>query len=158
LILYILRHGEAEPKGKKLDEERALTSEGAAMLEKGLKIAKAFGVEASKILSSPLLRARQSAEIAAKVFGIANTSISNSLEPESTPEEVYSELQTLNSDDGVILVLHQPLASKLLSDLLGAVNVEMSTGSFARVDFKRFPKTGEGRLVFLIPGFSLNTS
>jgi phosphohistidine phosphatase len=153
MILYILRHGEAEPKGKKPDEERALSQKGSERLERTLKLAKSAGVDASRILSSPLLRAKQSAEIASRVFGVSQVIISNSLEPESTPAEVYLELQDAKDNAGIILVSHQPLVSQLLSDLLGSgTNMAMSTGAIARVDVKGHPETGEGTLVFLIPG------
>ena len=71
MIIYILRHGEAEAKSsQKMDEERRLTSFGKSQLRKSLVIAKEIGTRVDLILSSPLVRARETAEIAKEIFNV----------------------------------------------------------------------------------------
>ncbi|MCL5067509.1 MAG: phosphohistidine phosphatase SixA [Thaumarchaeota archaeon] len=154
MILYVLRHGEAEPKSSsKRDEERRLSPAGTNQLRKTLSFAKKIGASIDRVISSPLVRAKESSEIAAEVLQASEVLVSNSLEPESAPSEVYSELSKWNQDDRFALVTHQPLVSNLLQDLLGVeLNVNMQTGSLARVDVQGYPSSGSGTLVYLLSG------
>ena len=113
LIIYILRHGEAEPKSSHVsDEERHLTTLGSSRLRKNLVIAKQVGTEIDLILTSPLVRAKESAEIAGDVFAIEKYEIEESLEPTRTPYEVFQSLARYAQVGRVLLVTHQPLASR----------------------------------------------
>ena len=66
MILYLVRHGIAENSAPGGDPDRRLTQQGTfrtAMVAKGLK---RLGIELDRIVSSPYVRARQTAEIIAK--------------------------------------------------------------------------------------------
>ena len=67
--IYILRHGIAEDAGPgQSDSERALTSEGKKKLRNVLRAAHEAGVTPALILTSPLKRAVQTAELAAEIL------------------------------------------------------------------------------------------
>ena len=120
--IYLLRHGIAEdlaPGGK--DADRRLTPEGRKRLGAILKRAAAAGVEPTLILSSPLVRARQTAEMAAKALGCTNQILlTKVLEPGGSPEQVWDELRTHRGEAQVLLAGHEPLFGQLGAFLLGA--------------------------------------
>ncbi len=67
--VYILRHGIAEKtRAGGSDAERALTQEGRQKLRQVLRLARSAEVNPSLILTSPLVRAVQTAEVAAEIF------------------------------------------------------------------------------------------
>jgi phosphohistidine phosphatase len=148
MLVCIMRHGEAEATPDS-SGERHLTQRGASQVAGVLNLAKQMGVTVNAIATSPLARAKDTAEIAKKVFGL-DYAVTNALEPEGSPEEVYEELSKHKLGDSVLLISHQPLISKLLSDILGAeTRVEFSTGTMAVV--RGSVASGGGVLVLLIP-------
>jgi phosphohistidine phosphatase len=147
MLVYIMRHGEANPGS---DGERRLTKLGAIQAKSVLEWARLLGADPSAIASSPLARAKQTAEIAKSVFGI-DYKVANSLEPEGSAEEVYEEFSNHHEDKGTLLISHQPLVSKLLSYLLDAeANIAFAEGTVATVQVDR-PKSRSGKLLLLIP-------
>jgi phosphohistidine phosphatase len=67
--IYLLRHGDAEESLRIPDEERSLTPEGRRKVGDVLLRARAAGSAPSLILSSPLRRAVETAELAAGILG-----------------------------------------------------------------------------------------
>jgi phosphohistidine phosphatase len=129
--VFLLRHGIAEePKPGDSDSNRALTAEGRRKLAEVLEAARHAKVEPTLILSSPLKRAIETAEIAAKVLGydgqILRTDI---LRPDSSPEDVWQEIRGHRDESSLLLAGHEPLFSALAAYLLGAPSV--------RIDFKK---------------------
>ena len=128
---YVLRHGIAaektDPKYPK-DEDRPLTEEGQ---RKTLKIArrmKELDLTFNVILSSPLARARQTAEITASVLGCkSKLKLSINLAPDGSKKALVREL---NRRARVLVVGHEPYLTELISILL--------TGKPGlRIDFKK---------------------
>ena len=159
MIIYIARHGEAEPKqSSKPDEARGITDSGADQVRSILTLARQWGAAVDLILSSPIVRAKQSAEIASSIFGLKEYQVMSSLEPSMTPYEVYGDLSKFEPDKRVMLVSHQPLVSSLVSDLLGSdAKIAMPTASLARIDTNGHPWNGNGTLVFLLPASSVHS-
>ena len=150
MILYIMRHGEAEANSSS-NGERHLTERGASQVTRVLHFANQMGANITSIASSPLVRAKQTAEIAKRIFKVDYV-ITNSLEPEGSPEAIYEELSNHKSSERMLLISHQPLVSRLLSDLLGAeARISFLTGTVAMVKVDEQPGTGRGMLVLLIP-------
>ena len=150
MLVLIMRHGDAEAS-RGMDGQRHLTKLGAAQSRKVLKLASDIGAKVTAIASSPLLRARETAEIASQVFGLEFL-VTNSLEPEGTPDEVYAELESYHATNSVLLISHQPLVSKLLADILGAEPViSFATASLALIKVKNRLEAGCGTLVCMIP-------
>ena len=66
--LYLIRHGVAAERGEEYpdDSKRPLTSEGIARLRRRRKALEALGVGFDQILTSPLVRTRQTADVFAE--------------------------------------------------------------------------------------------
>jgi phosphohistidine phosphatase len=140
--IYLLRHGIAEDgKPGRPDSERALTSEGRDKLRRVLKRARTADCDPSLILTSPYVRAVQTAEIAADVFGYKKDLLqTRALVPEASPHDVWDEIRTHRSEPAILLASHEPLMSTLASFLLRspALQVDMKKGAIIRVDTERF--------------------
>jgi phosphohistidine phosphatase len=136
--IYLLRHGIAEnhaPTGK--DADRRLTDEGREKLHRVLERARKAGVSPSLILSSPLKRALETAEIAAQELGYeAEILRSPALTPDSSPPSVWAEIRTHKNTASVLLAGHEPLFSSMVAYLLGSTRtiVEFKKGALARID------------------------
>src|SRR5579875_2142619 len=157
MIIYLLRHGQAEPKADspdKTDVSRRITQEGARQVRKVSELAKKLGARPDIFVSSPFI----SAEIAREVLNpSAELRIDNSLEPESEPPRVYEYLSGLEKDFGSpLLVTHIPLLGKLVSDLLGcSLNIVTESSSLLRIDSKtHLISPSSGTLVWLLPQLS----
>lgn len=121
--LYILRHAisvERDARGQKSDRDRPLTSEGRMKLR---AIARTFGAmepELDLILSSPYVRAQQTAMLLSRSIDVGvKFKLSVHLEPEGDPEQLIRQLGDLHPRPrSVLLVGHEPYLSQLISTLL----------------------------------------
>ncbi|MDE1814152.1 MAG: phosphohistidine phosphatase SixA [Thaumarchaeota archaeon] len=118
--LLILRHGEAGRHSLSPgDSKRQLTSEGRQEivdLSNGLQSLK---VKLDYIFTSPLSRARQTAEIVAKSLEYAGKIEDlDSLKPEGNRLEFYSVLSKLKRDSVVLVVGHEPYLSEMISEAI----------------------------------------
>ncbi len=139
--IYILRHGKAEERllTVKSDSNRKLTEAGKKELHCISKAIKDMDLELDYIASSPLLRAKQTAQIASKYVKRKKRPIAywDELKPEFDAGAILQKLSTLNPDASVMLVGHEPL----LSDLIGAiisqgsheVSISLKKGGFAHM-------------------------
>ncbi len=141
--LFLLRHGIAEdPKPGEGDAGRALTAEGRRRLRDVLEVAREAEVEPTLILASPLKRAIETAEIAAKVLDykgeIFRTKV---LQPESGPEEVWQEIRGHRAETSLLLAGHEPLFGRLAAYLLGdpSVLVDFKKGALMKLTVHSFP-------------------
>lgn len=130
-----------------------MTAEGKEQIRKVCMLAKQFKTEPSVILSSPLVRARETAETAKTILNPkAELKITESLRPDGEPEEVYRALSEFKRTESVVLVTHIPILGKLIFNLLGSrINLEMNNGAVMRIDSKSLPKAGSGVLIWLLP-------
>jgi phosphohistidine phosphatase len=141
--LFLLRHGIAdEPQPGISDFSRALTPEGRRKLSDVLRVARDAKVEPSLILSSPLKRALETAEIAAKILtyegGILQT---KALQPDSAPEDVWLEVRGHRNEQSILLAGHEPLFSSLAAYLMGApsMQVEFKKAGLLKLRVDSFP-------------------
>ncbi|MGI8990927.1 MAG: phosphohistidine phosphatase SixA [Bryobacteraceae bacterium] len=152
--IYILRHGIAEDqKAGSSDADRALTKEGREKLESVLKRAAESGVSPSTILTSPLLRATQTAEIAAKILKHVTAPVrTDSLIPSASPRAVWDEIRGYRSADQVLLAGHEPLLSHVVSYLLGApsLQIDMKKAALVRIDLEGFRGEPHGILKWML--------
>ncbi len=135
--IYILRHGIAEdaPAGGS-DANRALTQEGKQKLRAVLERARRAGVRPAVILTSPLKRALETAEIAASILEVSGDLVrTNALAPNSSPERVWKEIRAQKAEE-ILLAGHEPLLSTLVAFLLGCdpLMVRMKKGALVCVD------------------------
>ena len=121
--LFILRHAIAVPRGTPgydEDSERPLTSEGRKKLRRIAKTMAKMELSFDLILSSPYVRARDTAEIAAKILGARKKlKFSDHLVSHGSAEALVNQLKShYHSQRYVLLVGHEPYLSKLISVLL----------------------------------------
>lgn len=120
MLLYVMRHGPAQnraPSG--YDSERMLSVEGREM---ALRAARELSVRGSsgivRIVSSPLVRARETAEIMRGVVcPLGRVDVRRELLPEDTaPTMLVSEMVALGGDS--LMVGHQPSLERLMDVLV----------------------------------------
>ena len=150
--LYFLRHATATDVASS-DEERELTQEGREEARAaGAALAK-LGAKPSHILSSPLVRARQTAQIAAKALKFSkDIELADELENGISTAALLKALQSYASDGSVLLVGHMPSLSEHLAALIGsedAQNLPMGKGSVACVEIEPL-RVGAGQLRWLM--------
>ncbi len=150
--VYILRHGIAEERRAGLAEaKRALTEKGRERLRLTLEAAARAGVKPALILTSPYVRAVQTAEMAAKILGCKKVEKTDALLPEGTPEALWKYVRERRTADSVLLAGHEPLLSNTASFLVGAPRtvVELKKGALALIEVEDEPRP-QGVLRWLI--------
>jgi phosphohistidine phosphatase len=145
--LYFLRHGEADwPGWTRPDDERPLTDFGKKEVRQVAKFLNRLKVKPDLIVSSPLPRALQTAEIAAEQLR-TKLRKDEALEPGFGMKELKTVLERHRSKV-LMLVGHEPDFSSVISALTGA-SVKLSKAGVALVDID--PETEQGRLLWLFP-------
>lgn len=148
--LYLLRHGSAEDVSNSVtDADRALTPEGRRKLRHVLEAAAEAGVEPTLILTSPLKRAVQTAEIVQNVLKYKSELLrSNALVPGATVEQAWDEIRDHRDESSLMLVGHNPLFTELAAYLLGSkeMQIDFKKGALLRVDLDNFPAHPNGLL------------
>jgi phosphohistidine phosphatase len=127
--LYILRHAIAVERGTpgfEEDSTRPLTPAGEGKMRQIAKGMRALSVDPDLILSSPYVRARQTAEIVAQTFKIPDRLVlTPHLEPGGDPHALLSEIVSHYGDRRrIVLVGHEPFLSELAS-MLTAGNTDL---------------------------------
>jgi phosphohistidine phosphatase len=149
--LYLLRHGDAEPRGTLTsDAERALTAKGKRDVEAVAAQAKIGNVRPDVVLTSPLRRAKETGVIAQKVLGVKRMLETKALLPDISPEALWKELSTIAEAEHILLCGHEPSFSRLTQFLLRArVAVDFKKGAMLRITT---PRAGEpqGELRWMI--------
>jgi phosphohistidine phosphatase len=152
--LYLFRHGIAEDaKPGRPDASRALTDEGRSKAAEVVKAARRAGVEPSLIVSSPYLRAIDTARIAAEGFEYKGDVVrTEALVPHGSPEKVWAELRDYREESAILLAGHEPLLSRLAAFLLAspALRVEMKKAAMLRIDVESFGAMPHGTLRWMI--------
>jgi phosphohistidine phosphatase len=151
--LYFLRHGVAveadEWSGP--DFDRPLTGDGVKLMTREAKTIAALNLELDVILTSPLVRAKQTAAIVAEKLDIADRLIEDErLGAGFGPNRLVDILAEYAGANAILLVGHEPGMSRTIAHLAGGVAVDVKKGSLARVDLAD-PATLQGELVWLIP-------
>ena len=145
--LYFLRHGEADwPGWTKPDDERPLTDFGKKEVRQVAKFLERLKVKPDLIVSSPLPRALQTAEVAAEQLK-TKVRQDEALEPGFGISELSTELKRHRSKV-LMLVGHEPDFSSVISALTGGF-IKMPKAGVALIDID--PETEKGRLLWLFP-------
>jgi phosphohistidine phosphatase len=129
--LYLVRHAIAEDVGTadyEDDSLRPLTEKGRDKMKKIASALNDLGIEPDLIVSSPYVRASQTASILAKVLKYREEiAVSNSLVPMGQPNDMIGEINEKYSVDELMLVGHEPSLSTLASVLLaGDPNISIN--------------------------------
>lgn len=148
----LFRHGIAVERPDWDGEEalRPLTPEGRKKTRKALAGLRRFGVRPTHLYSSPLARARQTAQLAQEVFGMRNqVQVANELLSDAPPEELLDVLATLPPDACALLVGHEPHLGAAASVMVfgkshGGLALKKAGGCSVGFDAK--PRAGRGTL------------
>lgn len=154
-ILYLVRHGIAAPRGEDWpdDTRRPLTPKGVARLGRIARGLRALDVAVDLVLTSPLVRAKQTAELLAAGLRPAPALVVTAvLAPGSSPAEVAAALAQFRQARRIALVGHEPGLGELAAWLIGAASpLAFKKGSVCRIDAPAPPPPGSGRLVWFAP-------
>jgi len=119
--LYLLRHGLAADESQTgKDADRPLTSKGKRKLRKIAQALEALQLQFELILSSPYLRARQTAEIVAEALNAKHVlELTDCLTPHGDTHELFALITSRKPiPRDVLLVGHEPYLSELISVLV----------------------------------------
>jgi phosphohistidine phosphatase len=114
--LYVVRHGIAVDRGTSggPDNERPLTQEGRKRMREIGRGLRRLGIEPDKIVTSPLPRARETAEIVAGALGMSNRlEVSETLKDDRTAAAVRDWLES-RGEGRLMVVGHNPALSELV--------------------------------------------
>ena len=140
MTLYILRHGiaeEAAPGGD--DRARRLTARGRAKLRAAAEGMKAFGIRFDVLLTSPLVRARETAAIVSEVYGKSPVPRElAALASGVSPGETVRALKPYARSHAVMIVGHEPglsgVAALLLTGSPDGVRLALKKGGLIALD------------------------
>lgn len=119
MMLYVVRHALAEDVSAGGDEARHLTDAGRARTLKAAAGMRLLGLEFDLILTSPLARAVETAEIIANAYGSGLTPrVLVELATGVTPGDAVAALAPYGRNESVMIVGHEPQLSALVSILL----------------------------------------
>lgn len=156
--LVLLRHGiAADAKDGSPDAERALTEEGARKTERAAQGLKEIGIVPDVVLTSPLRRAEETAQIACRILAPERAlEIYPPLAPGHDPGEVVDGLRSYRKARQILLVGHQPdlgeLASHLLTGSRSLVPLAFKKAGAAAITVSGVPPRSAGVLEwFLTP-------
>src|SRR5881275_2483942 len=145
--LYFLRHGEADwPNWKEPDDERPVTKRGKREMRDVAKFLARLKVRPTLIVTSPLPRASQTAEIAADYLK-AKLREDESLAPGFGMSELRTVLKRHRSKV-LMLVGHEPDFTSVIGGLTDA-SLKLSKAGVALLDID--PEAEEGKLLWLFP-------
>lgn len=155
--ICLLRHGIAADVGGKVknDSERPLTSEGIAAMEEEARGLRKLDIQFDAILTSPLVRARQTAEIVAEFLHDEDKlDVCEALGIPGSMPGVLKALRNYDMTTSILLVGHQPDLGKLAGHLIGIDKLWLpfKKGGLCRLEVERLHPTPYGELRwFLTP-------
>ena len=134
------------------DSKRPLTNAGISRLRKEAKALDGLGVAFDHIITSPLVRTKQTADIFAEALkSKPSVSQSDALAPAGTSTAVVQELAKHMRKGRIALVGHEPNIGELAARLIGArMPFEFKKGAICRIDFEVFPPKGMGQLRWFV--------
>jgi phosphohistidine phosphatase len=154
--LYLIRHADAVPLGERDihdDAERPLTPEGedqARHLASGLQ---RKGVRLTKVFTSPLLRARQTAQEMLKDWSnpAPELIVCDELTPGTKARKLAKALKD-HSEESIALVGHQPDLGDWAAWLIGSrkAQIDFAKAGVAYITAPECPEKGAGTLVWLV--------
>jgi phosphohistidine phosphatase len=150
---YFLRHGVAADAQQWTgdDDERPLTKEGERRMEREAKTLAALDLDIEAIVTSPLLRAKQTAAIVAAALGLRDRVTEDARLGFGFDESALAAILNERARaDTVLLVGHEPSMSATIGALVGAARIVLKKGGLAGIDFPD-ETCSAGVLVWLVP-------
>jgi phosphohistidine phosphatase SixA len=152
VILYFLRHGEAGPyTGAEDDAARELTAAGVDALQAGAPLWRSLHLRPEVVLTSPLARARHTAELFLAGMGLTDPPlVDERLSPGAGWGDLARAMAAHPDARRVMFVGHEPDLSSVVCLLTGAASVRLRPGGVACVEFPGIPEPGAGELAWLL--------
>jgi phosphohistidine phosphatase len=155
MLLHLLRHADAgDPEAwQGPDAVRPLSEKGRKQSKRLADHLASIRFRADAVITSPKLRAEQTADIVAERIG-SQLTVDERLAHPLDLETVDAILSDAGDPERVVLVGHDPDLSETLSTLCGPqleMKLEMKKGALARVEVDRSLRPGQGTLRWLIP-------
>jgi len=156
--LFLLRHATAVERGTagfEDDSLRPLTREGREKMKQIAQGMKSLGLSFDHILTSPHVRARETAEIVAAMFGTKNPPGKEPLlAADREPQALLARLDELEWESlSVLLVGHEPFLSELGSLMIGASRggaLKMKKGGLCKLDVRLLAPRPHAQLEWLL--------
>jgi len=161
LHLLVIRHAIAEDKeafaaSGRNDDQRPLTEEGRMKMRRGAEGLRVASPRVDVLAASPLVRARETAEIVAPALKVARVEVVEALRPDRAFADLVAWLRRrVSPNDGdsdsmtVAIVGHEPHLSGLVTWLMTGQTesrVELKKGAACLLRFDRAPGAGEAML------------
>jgi phosphohistidine phosphatase len=157
--LYLMRHAIAvagDEPGVDTDGERPLSPKGIKRMRKAARGLKRLEIPFDALLTSPLLRARQTADVVAPLIGLeSQVEVISGLTPESSVDNLISDLTGYQNWEHLLLVGHEPLLSQMMAFLLTGkknqeLGIELKKGGLCRIEIDGLPPDKPGKLHWLL--------
>ena len=157
--VLLIRHARAEdPRLLQRDRTRALTDDGRRRMRRAVRGLATLEPAIEIVASSPLTRARQTAELVGQRYAAAEQFRLPALAPGGARREVLAWLQTQSADACVALVGHEPDLAALAGWLLTGRQTQFlrfKKGGAALIEFAAAPRAGDGRLAWFLSASQL---
>ncbi len=151
MLLYLLRHGEAEPY-RTDDQSRELTEAGRQQIRRAARYLSQTPF--NRILHSPLVRARQSAELIHEQIPSALLTATEYLTPTSDHRQLFRQLDTFKNEEHLLCVGHEPFLSSFIALVVTGsrygAHYTVGTGTLACLSVKTPLEAGEGKLLWIL--------
>ncbi len=149
--VHLLRHAHAGDAFEWIgdDDLRPLTGKGRQQAARLGAFLGSHGIRPDVIVSSPLLRAHQTAEIVAEALGMT-VRTDGRLGAGFGQRELWAVLDETGARE-ILLVGHDPDLSMLLTYLIDAAGMHLKKGTLATIDLHTKLGDGEGELCWLVP-------
>ncbi|MEO5930699.1 MAG: phosphohistidine phosphatase SixA [Candidatus Kapaibacterium sp.] len=154
MLIYLMRHGIAEEISPRGDAGRELTQQGTlrtAMVAKGLHKA---GLTFDRIISSPYIRAKQTAEIVARITGHDHEIMFDQrLLPQGGYADVSDLIKENNDVASLLLAGHEPSMGGFISGICadGQLSLNVKKASVTAIELYRFSPSVAGSLLWMLP-------
>ena len=146
--LLLIRHADASS-----DEPRALTETGRRQHTMVADALRRMGITVDRLLSNPLLRALQTAEITAKALEFRGAvEETPALGDDFTVEKLLERLAALPPDGTVACIGHEPHLGHFTAALVtvdGRLSIEVKKSAVIGIQSKGHPARGNGTLLFV---------
>jgi len=152
--LVVIRHAQAVPPGTGTlrDADRPLTADGERRFAAFVPFIARIVPNPDVLLTSPLVRAQQTAALLARAWGGMTPTVEHALASGSV-DAIMRALSLQPRDATVVMVGHEPTVSALLCEALGVISSEaigFEPGAAALIDLPSMTRAG-ARLVWFVP-------
>lgn len=152
MILYVIRHGRAEAASSQgADNERKLTPQGQELLRLAAPGLMRRQVEIDRVFSSPVLRAKSTAEVLVRAMGWPPFETSPALSTSGSADAIITALA--GQGERIAIIGHMPTVGELVGLLVKGQRsggLPFATGAVAKITFPGAVRVGSGTLAWYL--------